>query len=54
MSFTDPQEPIKIARLKGGLNVAELFHGPTLAFKVPELFALIHKLGIETSLQERI
>ena len=26
-------EVIAIKRLKDGLNVAELFHGPTLAFK---------------------
>ena len=26
-------EVIKIAELKNGLKVAELFHGPTLAFK---------------------
>lgn len=24
---------VKIANLKDGLNIAELFHGPTLAFK---------------------
>jgi len=32
-SFKDEKEPIKIAKLKNGLNIAELFHGPTLAFK---------------------
>ena len=32
-SFKDPETPIQIARLKEGLNVAEMFHGPTLAFK---------------------
>jgi threonine synthase len=32
-AFKDPENPIKIADLKDGLNVAELFHGPTLAFK---------------------
>ena len=32
-SFKDPETPIQIARLKAGLNVAEMFHGPTLAFK---------------------
>ena len=32
--FKDPAKPISVARLKGGLNVAELFNGPTLAFKV--------------------
>ena len=26
-------EVIKIKELKNGLNIAELFHGPTLAFK---------------------
>ena len=26
-------EVVNIAKLKDGLNVAELFHGPTLAFK---------------------
>jgi len=31
--FKDPAKPISVARLKGGLNVAELFNGPTLAFK---------------------
>jgi len=31
--FKDENEPIKVARLKNGLNIAELFHGPTLAFK---------------------
>ena len=31
--FKIPEEPINIARLKNGLNIAELFHGPTLAFK---------------------
>merc|ERR1712241_174559 len=30
--FTDPSV-VKIANLKNGLNVAELFHGPTMAFK---------------------
>jgi len=32
-SFKDPEVPIQIARLKDNLNVAEMFHGPTLAFK---------------------
>jgi len=32
-SFKDENEPIKIAKLANGLNIAELFHGPTLAFK---------------------
>ena len=32
-SFKDENEPISIAKLKNGLNIAELFHGPTLAFK---------------------
>merc|ERR1719209_369698 len=32
-SFKDENEPIRIAKLKNGLNIAELFHGPTLAFK---------------------
>ena len=31
--FSDPESPIKIAKLENGLNIAELFHGPTLAFK---------------------
>ena len=31
--FKIPEEPINIARLNNGLNIAELFHGPTLAFK---------------------
>jgi len=31
--FENPDQPIEIARLKNGLNIAELFHGPTLAFK---------------------
>ena len=31
--FISVPEVINIARLKDGLNVAELFHGPTLAFK---------------------
>ena len=31
--FSDPQAPIKIAKLNNDLNIAELFHGPTLAFK---------------------
>ena len=30
--FSDPSV-VKIANLKNGLNVAELFHGPTMAFK---------------------
>ena len=30
--FTVP-EVVKIKGLKNGLNIAELFHGPTLAFK---------------------
>ena len=30
--FTIP-EVVKLARLSGSLNVLELFHGPTLAFK---------------------
>ena len=30
--LSDPKV-VKIANLKNGLNVAELFHGPTLAFK---------------------
>lgn len=33
LKFSDSQVPIKIARLQNGLNIAELFHGPTLAFK---------------------
>ena len=33
-SFKDPDQPINIARLKNKLNIAELFNGPTLAFKV--------------------
>ena len=33
-AFKDPEKPIKIAGLKGGLNIAEMYHGPTLAFKV--------------------
>jgi len=32
-SFKDENEPIRIAKLKNDLNIAELFHGPTLAFK---------------------
>lgn len=32
-SWTEPEQPIKISRLGVGLNIAELFHGPTLAFK---------------------
>ena len=28
-----PDEVIKVAELQNGLKVAELFHGPTLAFK---------------------
>jgi len=32
-AFKDPETPIKIAELKGGLKVAEMWHGPTLAFK---------------------
>jgi len=31
--FGDPASPIQIARLQNNLNIAELFHGPTLAFK---------------------
>jgi len=31
--FKNPDSPIQIARLKDNLNIAELFHGPTLAFK---------------------
>ena len=34
ISFRDPTTPIQIARLKNNIAVAELFHGPTLAFKV--------------------
>ncbi|XP_023343189.1 threonine synthase-like 2 [Eurytemora carolleeae] len=33
ISFRDPTTPIQIARLKNNIAVAELFHGPTLAFK---------------------
>ena len=32
LTFPDPSV-VKIANLKNGLNVAELFHGPTMAFK---------------------
>merc|ERR1711892_1198313 len=32
-SFKDEKEPIKITKLKNNLNIAELFNGPTLAFK---------------------
>ena len=31
--FKDAQNPITIAKLNNNLNIAELFHGPTLAFK---------------------
>jgi len=31
--FVDPSEPIKVARLPDSAVIAELFHGPTLAFK---------------------
>ena len=31
--FDDPKEVIHITKLQGGLNIAELYHGPTLAFK---------------------
>lgn len=31
--FKLPEAPINIAKLRNGLNIAELFHGPTLAFK---------------------
>ena len=31
--FKSLDEPIPISRLKNGLNIAELYHGPTLAFK---------------------
>ena len=31
--FESLEEPIPISRLKNGLNIAELYHGPTLAFK---------------------
>ena len=34
LKFKVPETPINIARLENGLNIAELFHGPTLAFKV--------------------
>merc|ERR1719195_1381259 len=33
LKFKVPETPINIARLKNGLKIAELFHGPTLAFK---------------------
>ena len=32
-SFKSEENPIDIAKLSNGLNVAELFNGPTLAFK---------------------
>merc|ERR1740128_889157 len=32
-AFKDPEKPINIASLKASLNVAEMWHGPTLAFK---------------------
>jgi len=32
-SFEDENMPIQTANLKNGLTIAELFHGPTLAFK---------------------
>ena len=31
--FKSLDEPIPISRLQNGLNIAELYHGPTLAFK---------------------
>ncbi|CAG0879068.1 unnamed protein product [Darwinula stevensoni] len=31
--FDDPKEVIHVTKLKGGLNIAELYLGPTLAFK---------------------
>ena len=31
--FKSSEQPIPISRLAGGLNIAELYHGPTLAFK---------------------
>jgi len=31
--FKSSEQPIPISRLNGGLNIAELYHGPTLAFK---------------------
>ena len=31
--FKSLDEPIPISRLRNGLNIAELYHGPTLAFK---------------------
>ena len=36
--FKDPTTPIQIARLKNNIAVAELFHGPTLAFKVGDSY----------------
>ena len=34
LNFGKPgKEVIKVAELSDGLNIAELFHGPTLAFK---------------------
>ena len=32
-SIQNLKDVVKIAELSNGLNVAELFHGPTLAFK---------------------
>ena len=31
--FKSAEQPIPISRLAGSLNIAELYHGPTLAFK---------------------
>ncbi|CAG0879070.1 unnamed protein product [Darwinula stevensoni] len=31
--FDDPKEVIHVTKLQGGLKIAELYHGPTLAFK---------------------
>jgi len=32
-NFQQPENPVKIVKLANNLNIAELFHGPTLAFK---------------------